>query len=124
VEWQRELIPGIAPEQLAGICRLDNLPALCADVYEVAGLRCRDSDQLAQCSCVWGVFETRLTPIRNGIRYELLSCPNAFQWTVTTRHGVTTLHGTINQTAPDPDFSESIAAFLDHFHQGLAAHRQ
>ncbi len=118
MEWCHQLDRAIPEDRLAALCTLERLPGLCQDIYEVSAPSGPDQ---AEISCVWGVFETRRSRIRNGIRYELLSCPNALQWTVTTRHGATTLHGSINQLAPDQDFADSIGAFLDSFRQGLLA---
>lgn len=118
MEWALYIEPAVEAERLASVCTLEALPALCADVYEVTQTL---PGERAEASCVWGVFDTRRSPIRNGVRYELLSCPNALQWTVTTRKGETLLHGSINQTAPDPDFAESIRVFLENFRKGLVA---
>lgn len=114
--------PAIPAERLEALCTLRALPALCADVYELTGEPVGDGDvERGEVSCVWGVFDTRVSRVRNGVRYELLSCPNALQWTVTTRGGVTTLHGSINQMEPDPDFAETIRLFLERFRDGLLA---
>ena len=64
---------------------------------------------------MWGVFEVECRLVRNGVRYALTSRPNAFQWTITSRHGETVVHGSINQMSPDPEFAESIEEFLHHF---------
>jgi len=118
MEWLHELHPAIPVERLETLCTLAALPALCVDVYSVEP---GHSPEHAEISCVWGVFATRRSLIRNGVRYELLSCPNALQWTVTTRNAVTTLHGSINQSEVDPDFATSLADFIDHFRTGLLA---
>ncbi len=118
MEWCYRLDPAIEPDRLEALCTLANLSALCSDVYELTG---QTSDEWAEISCVWGVFDTRRTAVRNGVRYELISCPNALQWTITTRKGETTLHGSINSTDPDPDLAESIQVFLENFRAGLAA---
>ena len=116
MEWCHRIEPPIEPERLEALCTLADLPALCSDVYELTG---QTSDECAEVSCVWGVFDTRRTAVRNGVRYELISCPNALQWTVTTRKGKTTLHGSINSLDPDPDLAESIRVFLENFRDGL-----
>lgn len=118
MEWLRRIEPAIDVDRLESLCSLSALPRLCSDVYEVAET---EPGGWAEISCVWGVFDIRRSPIRNGVRYELLSCPNALQWTVTTRNGVTTLHGSVNQDVLDPDFAASLRAFIDHFQAGLAA---
>lgn len=118
MEWMFRVEPAIAADRLESLCSLAALPRLCADVYEVA---VTGQGERGEASCVWGVFDSRRTVIRNGVRYELLSCPNALQWTVTTRQEETTLHGSINQAFPAPEFAETLLAFLDHFRQGLLA---
>jgi hypothetical protein len=118
MEWMYRIEPAVEVARLEVLCALSALPALCADVYEVTESQLGER---AEASCVWGVFDTRRSSIRNGVRYELLSCPNALQWTVTTCKGETILHGSINQEAPDADFAETIHVFLDNFRKGLMA---
>ena len=111
MEWFHRIRPGIAEGRIRELCTLENLPRLCDDVYEVTG-----PDEI---SCVWGLFAIRASQVKYGVRYALTSCPNALQWTVTTRDDVTTIHCTINMADPDPDFASSIQTFLDKFHNGL-----
>jgi hypothetical protein len=118
VEWFSGISPAVPAEQLRAICTLANLPLLCADVHELISEPGPDRGEI---SCVWGVFDASVEAIRNGVRYALTSCPNALQWTVTTRNGETTLHCSINQAAPDADFSQSIADFVANFRDGLQA---
>ena len=106
MEWFYHITPGIPVETLTGQCTLAALPALCAGVYAVPEIDA--AGQRATIECVWGVFTATVEPIRNGVRYALITCPNALQWTVTTRHGKTTLHLTVNDAEPDRDFVESI----------------
>jgi hypothetical protein len=118
VEWFSSIAPTAPAERLRAICTLAELPLLCADVYE---LTAPQGSSRGEISCVWGVFDASVEVIRNGVRYALTSCPNALQWTVTTRNGATTLHCSINQAAPDPDFAQSIADFVANFRDGLQA---
>jgi len=117
MEWFHVIRPAIAESDIRRLCTVENLPALCGDVYEI--MHPASESAAAEISCVWGLFAADVEPVRNGVRYALITCPNALQWTVTTRNGETTIHGTINQATPDPDFAESIAAFMDKFHAGL-----
>jgi len=117
MEWLHVISPALPESKIREHCTLLNLPHLCSDVYEVT---VSDSnDRLAEINCVWGVFQTEAYPIKNGVRYALTTCPNSFQWTITTRHGETTLHGTINQATIDSDFADSIQDFMMHFYQSL-----
>jgi hypothetical protein len=114
MEWFCHISPGIPAETLVEQCTLTALPALCAGVHAVPEIDA--AGRRATIECVWGVFTATVEPIRHGVRYALTTCPNALQWTVTTRHGKTTLHLTINDTEPDPDFVESIREFMQSFH--------
>ena len=116
MEWFYIISPTMAEHQILQHCTISNLPQLCSDVYEIINT---DNGRLGEISCVWGVFQIEAYPVKNGMRYALVSCPNALQWTITTRHDVTTLHCSINQAAPDPDFADSIRDFIENFHQGL-----
>ena len=118
MEWFHTISPALPENAIHELCTLQNLPALCKDVYEVDEI---DSNgQHAQISCVWGVFKTARRIIRYGVRFELTNCPNALQWTITTRNGETVLHCSVNQVIPDPEFAESIGEFMGHLHNGLA----
>lgn len=118
MEWFYHISPGIPVTAIAKHCTLANLPALCASVHSVPEVEA--DGRRATIECVWGVFTATVEPIRNGIRYVLVTCPNALQWTVTTRHGITTLHLTINDAQPDPDFVESIREYMESFHARLS----
>lgn len=117
MDWSHSITPEIPVAAILQHCTLANLPRLCTDVYQVEDIVTDGST--ARTECLWGVFELECRPIRNGIRYALTSCPNAFQWTVTSRHGETVVHGSINQMTPDAEFAESIAEFLQNFRSGL-----
>ena len=117
MEWLHILSPALSESAIHTHCTLQNLPQLCRDVYQVTASDTHGRH--GEISCIWGVFQTEVYPIRDGVRYALTSCPNALQWTVTTRHGETTLHGSINQAQPDPEFADSIRDFMLNFYQGL-----
>lgn len=117
MDWAHTITPEISVATILQQCTLANLPHLSEDVYSVDHISADGST--ANAECMWGVFEVECRPVRNGVRYALTSCPNAFQWTITSRHGETVVHGSINQMSPDPEFAESIAEFLQHFCSGL-----
>ncbi len=116
MEWIHVITPAIPEVELLRLCTLEQLPALCSDVCEV---HAQVGAERGEISCIWGVFDTRRTAVRNGVRFELISCPNALQWTVTTRNDATTLHGSINVARGDAEFIATIADFLTLFRQGL-----
>ncbi|MFO8004637.1 hypothetical protein [Thioalkalivibrio sp.] len=103
---QREL--GI--EHLAHWC--DSIDA----VLEEAGDRGR-------IYCVWGEFAVTRDVIRGGVRFSLPGCPNALAWTITTglppEPEAVVIHCTINRREHDPDFIETIEAFVDDWRRGL-----
>lgn len=113
MEWFHEIEPVLTVSRVQEICTLAALPSLCADVYAV--------DEAGRMECVWGVFEARCLPLRHGVRYELASCPHALQWSIASRHGEMLLHASINLPDPDPDFADSIVAFLGKFRDALQA---
>ena len=72
--------------------------------------------------CVWGEFKVHREIIRQGVRFSLPGCPNAFQWTITTtidNPACVRIHGTIDRPQHDPDFIESLQQFVDDWKQGL-----
>jgi hypothetical protein len=106
MEWFYRVQPPKSPEELALLCKLPNLTKQCARI-----------------GCVWGPFAISLTPIRNGARYALISCPNALRWAITTYNGETLMHCSINQESTDPDFSASIREFKGNFRMGPGCQR-
>lgn len=119
MEWAHKITPEIPVAEVLAQCSLANLPVLCEDVYSVEHIA--TDAGVAQAACVWGEFEIACRPIKNGVSYALISCPNAFQWSITSRNGVTLVHGSINQMQPDPEFAESLIEFLQNFCAGLKA---
>ncbi len=98
---------------------LERLPEWCASidtVLEQAG----DSGRIY---CVWGEFAVHRETIRGGLRFTLPGCPNALAWTITTglppEPDAVVIHCTINRRQHDPDFIETIEAFVDDWRRGL-----
>ncbi len=73
---------------------------------------------------IWGEFLMSYSKINGGVRFTLLSCPNAFAWTITTGFppdkDKIVLHCTINRTQISTEFIEEINEFLDEWETGLA----
>jgi hypothetical protein len=74
---------------------------------------------------IWGEFLMSYSKINGGVRFTLLSCPNALTWTITTgfppEKDKIVLHCTINRTQISSEFIEEINEFLDEWKSGLLA---
>jgi hypothetical protein len=79
----------------------------------------RDDLDAGEIYCLWGQFEVRREPIRDGVRFTLPGCPNALAWTVTAESESVLVHCTIKRTEHDPDFIESIETFIEDWQAGL-----
>jgi hypothetical protein len=66
---------------------------------------------------IWGEFTLTRTPIKGGLRFALVECPNALAWTITTGFPpdpeAVVIHLTINRQQQKEAFIEEIEAFLD-----------
>ena len=73
---------------------------------------------------IWGEFLISYNKINGGVRFTLVSCPNALSWTITTgfppERNKIVLHCTINRTQKPPEFIEEINDFLEEWEIGLA----
>ena len=115
----------IIPASVADLQRrltISELPRWCASIEKVLS----DAQASGEIFCVWGTFITHREELRDGVRFSLPGCPNAFQWTVTTGHKPdprqTVIHLTINRTEHDQDFINSIHKFVADWKAGLEAH--
>lgn len=74
---------------------------------------------------LWGEFEISYSKINGGVRFALVSCPNALAWTITTgfppARNKIVLHCTINRTQKPDVFVEEIKDFLDEWEIGIAS---
>lgn len=72
---------------------------------------------------LWGEFLISYDKIKGGVRFALLDCPNALQWTITTgfppEENKIVLHCTINRTQKSDEFIEEIEDFLIEWEAGL-----
>ncbi|MEK7207394.1 MAG: hypothetical protein AAB134_05880 [Pseudomonadota bacterium] len=101
--------------------RLDivSLPLFCASITQVLS---HDGNE-GEIYCTWGLFFVRREPIRGGVRFTLPKCPNTIAWTITI--GLPPIpekivvHLTINRTEHDPEFIDTIRAFMENWRQGL-----
>lgn len=72
---------------------------------------------------LWGEFLMSYNKINGGVRFALLDCPNALQWTITTgflpKRNKIVLHATINQTQKSTEFLEEVEDFMNEWEAGL-----
>lgn len=76
-------------------------------------------EEVSNIGGIWGEFTLSRNEIKGGIRFELLECPNALCWTITTGYPPETnsivVHLTLNRKEISPEFNEEIEEFLsDH----------
>ncbi len=79
--------------------------------------------EMGEIDTVWGGFPVQRQKIRGGVRFALLTCPNALTWTITSGFppapdGVV-VHGTINRTEQSEEFAASVAEFIEDWRLGL-----
>jgi len=71
------------------------------------------------CGTLWGEFIVSYDKIKGGVRFALLDCPNALQWTITTgfppEESKILIHLTINRNQKPKEFIEEIQEFLDEW---------
>lgn len=95
------------------------LPRFCPSITEVFS----DEGETGEIYSVWGRFGLRREEMRGGVRFTMPTCPNAFQWTLTTGFppapDKVVFHGTINRTEHDPDFIETLEDFAAEWKAGL-----
>lgn len=76
------------------------------------------------CGTLWGEFIVSSDKIKGGVRFTLLDCPNALQWTITTGFppeiNKIVLHLTINRNQISTAFIEEIQEFLDEWSNGIS----
>jgi hypothetical protein len=115
--FQEVHYPGLAIPALKQWLTIRNLPNLCASISTAAPSTESEGDLY----CLWGAFNVRRDEIRNGVRYALVDCPHALAWTVTLdeARGHVIIHCTIDKTHPDPEFAESIHAFVSDWADGV-----
>lgn len=72
---------------------------------------------------LWGEFLISYDKIKGGVRFALLDCPNALQWTITTgfppERNKIIVHATINRTQKPAEFIDEIEDFLNEWEVGL-----
>ena len=111
----------LSAEQLQASLSIAQLPRLCASIDKVLS----DRESHGEIYCVWGQFRVHREAINGGVRFTLPDCPNGLAWTLTTGHppapDAVVVHCTIARTEHEPDFVESLQAFVDDWQAGLQA---
>lgn len=118
MEFSREFhCPALDIRDLKGMLTVGDLPQLCASIVSATS----SGENQGDIYCVWGAFSVRRDEIRNGVRYALTECPHALAWTVTYDEACQNVivHCTIDKTHQDPDFVESIHAFVSDWSDGM-----
>lgn len=114
VETQPEILHALTVEKLNQYC---------AEIDTVLHVEHENS---ADIYCLWGQFTVHRQLINGGVRFSMPTCPNALAWTITTGFAPEpkkiVIHATINRTEHDPDFIESIQAFIQAWKLGLEQH--
>lgn len=109
---------GLDVAQLKNLLTIGNLTSLCASISMASS----SSESEGEIYCVWGAFNVRRDEIRHGVRYALINCPHALAWTVTyddaQQHVI--VHCTIDKADQDPEFIDSIHAFVSDWSSGMA----
>lgn len=119
MEFSREVHhAGLDINYLKGLLTIDKLTSLCASISTATPSSKNEGDIY----CIWGAFSLRRDEIRNGVRYALVDCPHALAWTITYDEARQNLivHCTIDKTHQDPDFIESIHAFVSDWSTGMS----
>lgn len=80
-------------------------------------------DSLFTMGCIWGEFTIRKDPVKGGIRFSMLDCPNALAWTITTGYpperDKIIIHLTINRTQKQEHFIDEINEFIESWGNGI-----
>jgi len=75
------------------------------------------------CGTLWGEFVVSYHKIKGGVRFALLDCPNALQWTITTgfppKESNIVIHLTINRSQKPTAFIDEIQEFIEEWAIGL-----
>ena len=75
------------------------------------------------CGTLWGEFIVSYDKIKGGVRFALLDCPNALQWTITTgfppEESKILIHLSINRNQKPAEFIEEIQEFLEEWIKSL-----
>lgn len=92
---------------------LENLEFISTEIFVIG----KQNQHEAEIGGLWGEFTLTRNPIRGGLRFALVECPNALAWTITTElppdPDVIVIHLTINRQQQKDSIIEEIEEFLD-----------
>ena len=118
MEFFREIETGdIDIGKLQGMLTIARLTELCASIDKVL----QDNGNDGEIYCIWGQFIVHRENLKQGVRFTLPFCPNAFAWTVGYNKNINKLviHSTIDRKEHDQDFIDTINQFMDDWQEGL-----
>lgn len=117
MEFYRTINKSATADDLQVSIAISDLPKFCESIYEVV----YDDGNHGEINCVWGVFIIHREIIKNGLRFTMPGCPNAFAWTVTAENNDNkiVLHMSTNQHEHEEEFVESLDQFADDWETGL-----
>lgn len=115
-EIQKQDLNGDSIQSLLTIARL---PELCDSITSVVS----DDIDCGVIYCVWGEHTVCRQNIRNGVRFTMPDCPNAFTWSVSAKEedgaNKVVIHCTTDTREHDEDFVESLEMFASDWRSGL-----
>ena len=109
----------LAAQDLQQLLTINNLPTMCQSISSVIS----DEQTHGIIYCIWGEFKINRELLKQGVRFSLPTCPNAFVWSITAEDDSSiVIHGTINKSSHDDDFLESIDEFINDWSEGIRQH--
>lgn len=119
MEFFRIIRSGTSEENLQNQIKLSNLEELSSEIFNLED----PGENETFIGGIWGEFTLRRSLINGGIRFELVECPNALCWTITTGYppapDSVIIHLTINRLEKKEEFVLEIEAFLDDMSKKL-----
>lgn len=121
MEFFRTINRETREEDIQHLLTLENLENMTDELFVIGD----QSDLQAEIGGLWGEFTLTRSPIRGGLRFALVECPNALAWTITTGLAPNpeeiVIHLTINRKTQRKPFIQEINEFLDDHTEKLSA---
>ncbi|UCE93670.1 MAG: hypothetical protein JSV73_12875 [Flavobacteriaceae bacterium] len=119
MEFFRIIKSSTSEESLQNQIKLSNLEEFSTEIFNLED----PGENEASIGGIWGEFTLRRSLINGGIRFELVECPNALCWTITTgcppAPDSVIIHLTINRLEKNEEFVLEIETFLDDMSKKL-----
>ncbi len=113
----------IIDKQITEVIIQENITPKSLDKFTETMFFLNSENENFKAGTIWGEFLIGYSKINGGIRFSLLSCPNALTWTITSGYppepNKIVLHCTINRTQITDEFEEEINEFLEEWEAGL-----